>query len=218
MRREKLRLGEWGLIGTCAASLILTLACVSGFVTVTERQVVPVEGFSALMTGLLLAYTGAYIVIQRFMARRPDNRFVHYDLLMLWVGAFYLMGQVFEIWKSQGGRIPFTCVKTVLSLFLAALFWSFGRIFAHAQRGWFISISNRWTRGSDVVWRQTHRRLAVSLKMGALFWFVQAIVPWPYAFCPAVIAMLLAEYYMFVYPFLLHGKLRTAAKQAPPLP
>ncbi len=215
MRREKLRLGEWGLIGICAASLILTLACVSGFVTATERQVVPVEGFSALMTALLLAYAGAYIVIQRFMAKRPDNRFAHYDLLMLWVGAFYVVGQASEVWKSQGGRTPFTCVKTVLSLFLAALFWAFGRVFARAQQGWFISISNRWTRGSDVVWRQTHRRLALSLRIGAFFFLVQAIVPWPYAFYPAVIAILLVEYYMFVYPFVLHRKLRTAAKQAP---
>jgi len=93
-------------------------------------------------------------------------------------------------------------------IIIGLLFFLLGDTFAHAKKGWFFSIANRWTLNQPSIWEKTHRNLGWSFKAAAIFCLLQALFPMPYIMYPIGVCLLFAYYYIFLYSFLANRKLK----------
>lgn len=160
-------------------------------------------GISFLITGISLIY----MIVPRLRSKIIDERFHHYDRLLIWLSTFWFLGQFYGL--VTGFLQPtFNQTKFVVMIVLATLFFLLGDTFAHAKKGWFVSVTNRWTLNQPYIWEKTHRNLGWSFKAAAIFCLLQALLPMPYMLYPIGICLSFAYYYIILYSYLANRKLK----------
>lgn len=168
-------------------------------VTGYPSKLFPTIVTSLIMVAILIAYT----IIPRLRSKAPDERFRYYDRLLIWLFAFWFFCQLTT-------PIPrsFNQTKAFLMISIGSLFFLLGDTFAHAKKGWFVSIANRWTLKQPSIWETTHRNIGWSFKAAAIFCLLQALLPMPYIIYPIGVCLLFVYYYIFFYSYFANRKLK----------
>ena len=224
MTRIRLRIGEIFLLGLLLCSLALSIYYY------TERPpgfnprsgLLATFGISFLMLGVLTVY----LSIPRFRARPPDVRFRYYDRLMIWVFAFWLLGQFAEFSKASAKfsyEHMFMATKVFGMTVIGVLFYLLGDTFAHAKPGWFVALPYRRRMRHPKVWELTHANLGKWLKRAGLMCLPAILLPFKWPFYASLYlvgaCIVVAYYYCFIYPSRLYKRLdKTAGPETRSVP
>jgi len=166
-------------------------------------KLLPTFVLSSLIFGTFIIYS----TVPRLYHKPTDDRFRYYDRLIIWMSSFWFLGQVHGC-VTGFLLLSFNQTKVIGMIIIGLLFFLLGDTFAHAKKGWFFSIANRWTLNQPSIWEKTHRNLGWSFKAAAIFCLLQALFPMPYIMYPIGVCLLFAYYYIFLYSFLANRKLK----------
>jgi uncharacterized membrane protein len=158
-------------------------------------------GISILISGISLIY----MIVPRLRSKITDERFHHYDRLLIWLLTFWILGQLHGL-VTGFLLLSFNQTKIVVMIVFATLFFLLGDTFAHAKKGWFVSIRNRWTLNQPPIWVKTHRNVGLSFKAAAIFCLFQMLLPMPYMVYPIGVCLCFALYYVFLYSYFANRK------------
>ena len=166
-------------------------------------KLLPTFVFSCLIFGTFLIYS----TVPRLFHKLTDDRYRYYDRLIIWMLSFWFLGQIHGC-VTGFLLLNFNQTKVIVMIIIGSLLYLLGDTFAHAKKGWFISIANRWTLNQPSIWEKTHRKIGWSFKAAAIFCLLQALLPMPYIIYPIGACLLFAEYYIFIYSYLANRKLK----------
>lgn len=156
---------------------------------------------SFLIFGTFLIYS----TVPRLYHKPTDDRFRYYDRLIIWISAFWFLGQVHGC-VTGFLLLSFNQTKAIGMISIGLFFFLLGDTFAHSKKGWFVSVANRWTLNQPSIWEKTHRNIGWSFKAAAIFCLLQALLPMPYIIYPIGVCLLFAFYYIFFYSYFANRK------------
>ena len=166
-------------------------------------KLLPTFVFSSLIFGTFLIYS----TVPRLFHKTIDERYRYYDRLIIWMLSFWLLGQIHGC-VTGSLLLSFNQTKVIGMIIIGSLFYLLGDTFAHAKKGWFVSIANRWTLNQPSTWEKTHRNIGWSFKAAAIFCLLQALLPMPYMIYPIGVCLLFAHYYISFYSYRANRKLK----------
>lgn len=225
MKARKLRIGEIILLAIALSSFACSIFYYPRLVEATRSglygngQTVPFGdsnlsktfGFSSFMLVAVLLY----IIIPRLRHKPPNYKFRYYDRLMIWLFAFWVVGQYFGLRSESTRSAPgFYQTKVFLGLALASLFLILGDMCSRLKPSWPI-LKNRWIRQNPQVLNHTITSIGWWLKATGISSLMLIVLPTYFSIPVMGVCLLIAEFYIFVYP--LYARFRARRRPAEPV-